>query len=879
MLHVKSNAYANERDKMAAKAGRQGVIASEPSAMTFTPLGEHQRDTVVVLHAPTNDAADLGFRVRGGAEHGLPIAVSHVEKGGVAELAGIKVGCEILAVNQTPLHNATHKAAVQALNQQQAALVELRVRYNPLLARVFLGYTPPGNTSPLGAQATQDSADSVSHNESTFGESGRSSKDGTRPEFANESEPKVVSQHTQPQTHTQSRALKAKAGLEEEGMQPSVEFPPAQATAEGSATPMNTIRKSKHRHHKEQSPKMRRLPVIPSSSSTSTTSSSPVAKHATAPKSRTDNLKAPTTMQDPTRALHQQYSQSIANEVSSTLGQLSVRELSHREPSPPMILHTTSHKPIQARASRKQPRIPSAVKYELTQEASEAEGRESWVHTTAKPDAIRQFVHRIPSPVSISIQDTAQSAAPKSLIAPVVRHQNSAMMSAPYSQPHSPSAIDVCTAAPNMQPIPIQLADLSQEDIEDLSQRVGHGTKMPENWTACVEPQTGKTFYANKITKKTSWVLPQQETASEPVPKALHKVNWEELPFGWERAHNERGEPYYINHINQTNSWDSPRLCRQKQQMSTFKSYLRAAELHLRENEGQMAMLQQDIEEGMRRMERLRCKKRVLSEALAAAAAPAVLARIEGQIELLQEELVEAVQEVEQHTDAQGRLSLAIDLSKDSIRVGLRIVETIKRKETCTASSSKPLARECNALMCYWRRTVAAQIELLELVEDLRLQLGSVANVSSGHSKAISAVTPEILSMKSMEVYPHIDLEGRLKTDLEMMVDCVILEHILIPKVKRIEQALKQQWQVMHSLHLCKVDGDSSAGAATACPEQAPTSAHEIAHMLASCNCPSTFKSKVQLLFRLTLLRDEKKPEAASSRELGSATSVQEEEL
>eukprot|EP00049_Salpingoeca_infusionum_P006287 m.104621 g.104621 ORF g.104621 m.104621 type:complete len:196 (+) comp13261_c0_seq7:2084-2671(+) len=168
--------------------------------------------------------------------------------------------------------------------------------------------------------------------------------------------------------------------------------------------------------------------------------------------------------------------------------------------------------------------------------------------------------------------------------------------------------------------------------------------------------------------------------------------------------------------------------------MSTFKSYLRAAELHLRENEGQMAMLQQDIEEGMRRMERLRCKKRVLSEALAAAAAPAVLARIEGQIELLQEELVEAVQEVEQHTDAQGRLSLAIDLSKDSIRVGLRIVETIKRKETCTASSSKPLARECNALMCYWRRTVAAQIELLELVEGTGLILKFVSISLKSHT-------------------------------------------------------------------------------------------------------------------------------------------------
>ncbi|EGD81602.1 hypothetical protein PTSG_02317 [Salpingoeca rosetta] len=57
----------------------------------------------------------LDFSVRGGREHGIPIVVSSVEKGGAACKAGLEVGHEILAVNATSLHNATHSEGVQAL--------------------------------------------------------------------------------------------------------------------------------------------------------------------------------------------------------------------------------------------------------------------------------------------------------------------------------------------------------------------------------------------------------------------------------------------------------------------------------------------------------------------------------------------------------------------------------------------------------------------------------------------------------------------------------------------------------------------------------------------------------------------------------------------
>ncbi|XP_039362826.1 whirlin isoform X2 [Mauremys reevesii] len=57
----------------------------------------------------------LGFSIRGGAEHGVGIYVSLVEPGSLAEKEGLRVGDQILRVNDKALDRVTHAEAVKAL--------------------------------------------------------------------------------------------------------------------------------------------------------------------------------------------------------------------------------------------------------------------------------------------------------------------------------------------------------------------------------------------------------------------------------------------------------------------------------------------------------------------------------------------------------------------------------------------------------------------------------------------------------------------------------------------------------------------------------------------------------------------------------------------
>ncbi|KAM8803817.1 whirlin isoform 5-T5 [Rhynchonycteris naso] len=57
----------------------------------------------------------LGFSIRGGSEHGVGIYVSLVEPGSLAEKEGLRVGDQILRVNDKSLSRVTHAEAVKAL--------------------------------------------------------------------------------------------------------------------------------------------------------------------------------------------------------------------------------------------------------------------------------------------------------------------------------------------------------------------------------------------------------------------------------------------------------------------------------------------------------------------------------------------------------------------------------------------------------------------------------------------------------------------------------------------------------------------------------------------------------------------------------------------
>lgn len=96
--------------------------------------------------------------------------------------------------------------------------------------------------------------------------------------------------------------------------------------------------------------------------------------------------------------------------------------------------------------------------------------------------------------------------------------------------------------------------------------RSGTESPLPEGWTEVVDKKSGKKYYYNKITKKTSWRKPA-EGASTPGSTGTASPAAEEeeaaaaspLPEGWtELVDKKSGRKYYYNKITKETSWHIP---------------------------------------------------------------------------------------------------------------------------------------------------------------------------------------------------------------------------------------------------------------------------------------------------------------------------------
>ncbi|XP_069140094.1 PDZ domain-containing protein 7-like isoform X2 [Argopecten irradians] len=72
-------------------------------------------EVVVVTIQKVSPESNLGFSVRGGAEHGLGVYVSEIEEGSLADLAGLELGDKLLEVNNISVEEVTSSGAVKVL--------------------------------------------------------------------------------------------------------------------------------------------------------------------------------------------------------------------------------------------------------------------------------------------------------------------------------------------------------------------------------------------------------------------------------------------------------------------------------------------------------------------------------------------------------------------------------------------------------------------------------------------------------------------------------------------------------------------------------------------------------------------------------------------
>ncbi|KAM9811055.1 whirlin-like [Neosynchiropus ocellatus] len=89
--------------------GRRDAALEEPASECSA------KKTRRVTLTRTRDHEGLGFSIRGGAEHGVGVYVSLVEPGSSAAREGLRVGDQILTVNDLDLDDVTHVQAVQML--------------------------------------------------------------------------------------------------------------------------------------------------------------------------------------------------------------------------------------------------------------------------------------------------------------------------------------------------------------------------------------------------------------------------------------------------------------------------------------------------------------------------------------------------------------------------------------------------------------------------------------------------------------------------------------------------------------------------------------------------------------------------------------------
>ena len=113
--------FPAQNDFLSSPESNDRLLATSPTSSTSNNDSRH-----LLLHIPTtssppffssSSSASLGFNIRGGSEYGLGIFVSRLDSFGLGRSHGLKVGDQILAVQEKSMEFASHACAVQVSSQ------------------------------------------------------------------------------------------------------------------------------------------------------------------------------------------------------------------------------------------------------------------------------------------------------------------------------------------------------------------------------------------------------------------------------------------------------------------------------------------------------------------------------------------------------------------------------------------------------------------------------------------------------------------------------------------------------------------------------------------------------------------------------------------
>eukprot|EP00546_Thalassionema_frauenfeldii_P016644 CAMPEP_0178901802 /NCGR_PEP_ID=MMETSP0786-20121207/4245_1 /TAXON_ID=186022 /ORGANISM="Thalassionema frauenfeldii, Strain CCMP 1798" /LENGTH=105 /DNA_ID=CAMNT_0020572985 /DNA_START=80 /DNA_END=397 /DNA_ORIENTATION=- len=80
-----------------------------------------------------------------------------------------------------------------------------------------------------------------------------------------------------------------------------------------------------------------------------------------------------------------------------------------------------------------------------------------------------------------------------------------------------------------------------------------------DGWVESVDPNTGRKFYANHVTRVTQWDPPPGWNSKPAAPAAAAAPPNDALPMGWEEMKDpQSGRTFYVDHANQVTTWTKP---------------------------------------------------------------------------------------------------------------------------------------------------------------------------------------------------------------------------------------------------------------------------------------------------------------------------------
>jgi protein tyrosine phosphatase len=317
---------------------------------------------------------------------------------------------------------------------------------------------------------------------------------------------------------------------------------------------------------------------------------------------------------------------------------------------------------------------------------------------------------------------------------------------------------------------------------------------LPNGWVRRTDPKTTRVFYANLITKETTWIDPRAPSTTE-IPTDYEEVDWNELPPGYERVVNVVGDLYYINHNNHTTNWFPPRDLRQAARVDELDAAARKAHLCAKQVEGGLNAVRH---ENLVRQSRLKILKLQADEAKKMSEQANQI----GKEALSEESRAKYAGKYEVLRDQVGSESEAITLQGVEVAATVPVIERYLEKTKAIEQVAEEFAMQVfdEAQTKRSRLLAAKQVALTRELHNLRkTSLVDLSSLTDAWKKtcteggkaiatfdvAIAAPTPD-----PSEMQLHIDENGSLKTDCGMKMTCLVIEYVVFKKIAELRNEM-----------------------------------------------------------------------------------------